>query len=85
MFAPPWQTESWSSTTSPICSSWCASTSAQAGFEVETARDGREGLEAIRRRRPDLVVLDLMLPDLSGTEVCRQLRADPELARPARS
>ena len=51
----------------------------QAGFEVETARDGRRGLEAIRRRRPGLVVLDWMLPDLSGTEVCRQLRADPQL------
>ena len=51
----------------------------QAGFEVETARDGRQGLEAIRRRRPDLVVLDWMLPDLSGTEVCRQVRSDPQL------
>ena len=52
---------------------------AQAGFEVETARDGRQGLESIRRRRPDLVVLDWMLPDLSGTEVCRQVRSDPQL------
>jgi two-component system phosphate regulon response regulator PhoB len=52
---------------------------AQAGFEVETARDGRQGLESIRRRRPDLVVLDWMLPDLPGSEVCRQLRSDPQL------
>ena len=52
---------------------------AQAGFEVETARDGRQGLESIRRRRPDLVVLDWMLPDVSGTEVCRQVRNDPQL------
>jgi two-component system phosphate regulon response regulator PhoB len=52
---------------------------AQAGFEVEIARDGRQGLESIRRRRPDLVVLDWMLPDLSGTEVCRQVRSDPQL------
>jgi two-component system phosphate regulon response regulator PhoB len=52
---------------------------AQAGFEVETARDGRQGLEAIRRRRPDLVVLDWMLPDLPGSEVCRQVRSDPQL------
>jgi two-component system phosphate regulon response regulator PhoB len=51
----------------------------QAGFEVETARDGRQGLEAIRRRRPSLVVLDWMLPDLSGPDVCRQVRSDPEL------
>jgi two-component system, OmpR family, phosphate regulon response regulator PhoB len=52
---------------------------AQAGFEVETARDGRTSLEAIRRRRPSLVVLDWMLPDLPGTEVCRQIRSDPRL------
>src|SRR5262245_20957774 len=51
----------------------------QAGFEVETAPDGRRGIEAIRRRRPGLVVLDWMLPDLSGTEVCRQVRSDPQL------
>ena len=51
----------------------------QAGFEVETAAEGRIGLEAIRRRRPSLVVLDWMLPDQPGTEVCRQLRADPAL------
>ena len=52
---------------------------AQAGFEVELATGGREGLEKAHRRRPDLVVLDLMLPDLQGTEVCRRLRADAEL------
>ena len=40
----------------------------QAGFEVETAQGGLEGLEKAHRRRPDLVVLDLMLPDLPGTE-----------------
>jgi two-component system phosphate regulon response regulator PhoB len=52
----------------------------QAGFEVETAQGGQEGLEKAQRRRPDLVVLDLMLPDLPGTEVCRRLRIDPALA-----
>ncbi len=51
----------------------------QAGHEVETASGGREALEAIRRQPPDLVVLDLMLPDLSGIEVCRAVRADPKL------
>lgn len=45
----------------------------QAGFEVETAEAGLEGLETAARFRPDLVVLDLMLPDLSGLEVCRRL------------
>jgi two-component system phosphate regulon response regulator PhoB len=53
---------------------------AQAGFDVETAGDGRSALKSIRKRAPDLLVLDLMLPDVSGTEVCRVLRADPGLA-----
>ncbi len=51
-----------------------------AGFRVETAESGSEALECVRRSPPDLVVLDLMLPDLSGTEVCRKIRAVPELA-----
>jgi two-component system phosphate regulon response regulator PhoB len=54
---------------------------AQAGFEVETASRGREALECVRRSAPDLLVLDLMLPDIQGTEVCRELRGDPESAR----
>lgn len=52
---------------------------AQAGFEVELAEAGREALERLRPTPPDLMVLDLMLPDLSGTDVCRQVRQDPEL------
>ena len=48
---------------------------------METAESGRRGLEQLRRSKPDLVILDLMLPDLSGTELCRQVRADAELAR----
>jgi phosphate regulon transcriptional regulator PhoB len=52
----------------------------QAGYAVETAASGRVALERLRRAPPDLVVLDLMLPDVSGTEICRQLRADPELS-----
>jgi two-component system phosphate regulon response regulator PhoB len=51
----------------------------QAGFEVDTARDGRQCLEAVRRRRPSLLVLDWMLPDLPGTDVCRQIRSDARL------
>ncbi len=46
------------------------------GFSVGTAADGATGLEAIRRTRPELVLLDLMLPDIDGLEVCRQLKAD---------
>jgi two-component system phosphate regulon response regulator PhoB len=52
----------------------------QAGFEVETAETGRQALERVRRTPPDLLILDLMLPDLSGTEVCRHLRQDSSLA-----
>ena len=48
----------------------------QAGFETLLASTGAEALAQARRRVPDMVLLDLMLPDLPGTEVCRQLKAD---------
>ena len=44
------------------------------GFEVERAASGREALAAVERRRPDLIVLDVMLPDLDGFAVARRLR-----------
>ena len=44
------------------------------GFEVETAGDGLEGVELCRSFRPDLVVLDLMLPGLDGLGVCREIQ-----------
>ncbi|HYM83645.1 MAG TPA: response regulator transcription factor [Candidatus Dormibacteraeota bacterium] len=46
------------------------------GFEVVTAADGRQALAVFRAERPDLVLLDLMLPELSGIEVCRIIRAE---------
>jgi two-component system OmpR family response regulator len=46
------------------------------GFEVSTAASGREALAAVQEHSPDLVVLDVMLPDLDGFEVCRRLRQD---------
>jgi DNA-binding response OmpR family regulator len=46
------------------------------GFEVETAADGPEGVALCERVRPDLVVLDLMLPGLDGLEVCRRVQRD---------
>jgi two-component system phosphate regulon response regulator PhoB len=49
----------------------------QAGFETVPALTGEQALAAIRRTVPDLVLLDLMLPDMSGTEVCRQLKGEP--------
>lgn len=48
------------------------------GFRVEEAADGQEALTRIGEERPDLVLLDWMLPSLSGIEVCRQMRRRPE-------
>lgn len=50
----------------------------QAGHEVLCASRGSEGLRLAREQRPDLVLLDLMLPDLSGNEVCKQLKRTAE-------
>jgi two-component system phosphate regulon response regulator PhoB len=49
----------------------------QAGHQVITATDGEAGIELARRHSPDLCLLDLMLPKLPGTEVCRALKRDP--------
>ncbi|MBZ0120423.1 MAG: response regulator [Sandaracinaceae bacterium] len=48
----------------------------QTGYTVVTARDGASALAEVRRQRPDLILLDLMLPDIPGTEVCRRLKKD---------
>jgi DNA-binding response OmpR family regulator len=50
------------------------------GFEILVARDGEEALQSIRAHRPDLVLLDVMMPRINGFEVCRQVRAEPALA-----
>jgi two-component system, OmpR family, phosphate regulon response regulator PhoB len=52
----------------------------QAGHQVWTASRGRDGLRLARQHHPDMVLLDLMLPDIPGMEVCRSLRAAPETA-----
>jgi two-component system phosphate regulon response regulator PhoB len=52
----------------------------EAGFEIEAVGTGSDGLAAARKNAPHVVILDLMLPDMAGTEVCRQLRTDPALA-----
>lgn len=48
-----------------------------AGYEVTQASDGQEALEAARRERPDLILLDLRLPKLDGYQVCQRLKGDP--------
>ena len=46
------------------------------GYEVISARDGQEGLEKVRSEKPDIILLDLMLPKLDGYKVCRMLKFD---------
>lgn len=52
----------------------------QSGYQVLTASDGEEALHFLRRERPDLVILDVMMPNRDGWEVTRIVRADPGLA-----
>ena len=49
------------------------------GFQVETAADGLAGVDLCRRFRPDLVVLDLMLPGLDGLSVCREIQRERQV------
>ena len=52
----------------------------QAGFDVITAKDGPAALSAAHDRIPDIAVLDVSMPGMSGLDVCRMLRADPSTA-----
>jgi CheY-like chemotaxis protein len=47
-------------------------------YEIETAADGEETLRKVAAWKPDLILLDIMMPKISGFEVCKQLRANPE-------
>ncbi len=49
------------------------------GYAVSVARDGAEALDTLRRERPTLVLLDVMMPTKTGFEVCQEVRADEEL------
>jgi DNA-binding response OmpR family regulator len=51
----------------------------RAGYQVSIARDGQEAIDTIRRERPRLVLLDVMMPKKSGHDVCQELRADDAL------
>ncbi|MDA0191592.1 MAG: response regulator [Proteobacteria bacterium] len=50
------------------------------GFQTVVAQDGEEALARARAERPDLVLLDVMMPKMNGFDVCQALRADPDLA-----
>jgi DNA-binding response OmpR family regulator len=50
-------------------------------FDVRTALTGREAIEQANRWQPDLVILDMMMPDMNGVDICRHLRAQPALAK----
>ncbi|NPA39992.1 MAG: response regulator [Thermodesulfobacteria bacterium] len=49
------------------------------GVKVLVARDGKECLEIIKKEKPDLVFLDVMMPKMNGYDVCKQIKLDPEL------
>lgn len=49
----------------------------QAGYRIRVAHDGQEALEAIQRQPPDLVLLDVMMPRLSGYDLCQRIRENP--------
>jgi len=48
------------------------------GYEVVTALDGEQALEKLKQEKPDLIVLDIMMPKLDGYEVCKAIKSDPE-------
>ncbi|MEL0013238.1 MAG: response regulator, partial [Alphaproteobacteria bacterium] len=50
----------------------------KAGFRPQIARDGEEAILAVEESKPDLVLLDWMLPYVSGIEICRRIRRNPE-------
>lgn len=59
----------------------CREALEQRGYRVEEAEDGENGLEMARDIRPDLILLDVMMPGMNGYDVCREIRADAELNR----
>ncbi len=52
----------------------------ESGYQVATALRGREGLELARAQKPDLIILDIIMPEQDGFMVCEQLKADPDLS-----
>ena len=53
----------------------------KAGYEVVTASNGREALEMVAQEKPDLVVMDVMMPEMDGLEALEKMKADPEMSQ----
>ena len=51
----------------------------RSGYEVEAARSAGEGFQKMAANRPDVVIIDDMMPDMTGGDMCRQMKNDPEL------
>jgi DNA-binding response OmpR family regulator len=51
-----------------------------AGYEVVTGSNGEEGYELTRKEKPDLVMMDVRMPKMTGYEACKKIKADPEIA-----
>jgi len=52
----------------------------KAKIDVVTLKESKNALEIVRKEKPDLIILDWMMPELSGIDLCRQLKSDPELS-----
>jgi len=52
----------------------------RAGLEIVTSRTSINAMDLIRKERPDLIILDWMMPELSGIDLCRRIKSDPELS-----
>ena len=63
----------------PIVRSFLDALLTDAGYEVITASDGEKALAGVREQKPDLVILDLVMPYRDGFEVCRAIRSTPEV------
>ena len=65
----------------PVSSRLASYTLEKAGYQVVTASNGLQGLRKARSEKPDLLILDVMLPGVDGFEICHRLRADPQTAQ----